>query len=467
MAHPALRPARQAFSSYPPRLALLLLLVSPVVVIQNASAELFNESGVQVPAVMTSYADSLLRYYTGGIRDGNFDITHLEAISGLYLDGVAVDTDATHRCLLTGSRFISNSIRQGVGHYEMSVGITAITRIGLNTQRISYALSHVGPDGEFDHTELKTLYLNNGAIAGHKVETEALATPQCWESNTSRNPAAASIYRAATTQSEAMDNTRLQPSASNHGVSGDEDVEPIRSTGSNTWDLITAIDPSVLECTVYHGRGRGEIFDKRVDLAITHQNAFLFTAHYLDGTSIAIRLHPEFDSEATAIEEVQRYAFRLGQLPTILRENITRLAIMKGDETAMGDGGGEGIHIQSGNARLRESNNRLEETLFHEAVHTSLDDLYARTPQWIEAQQRDAKFLTTYGRKNPEREDFAESMLYVFALVHHEERLPPEFVEDMRERIPNRIAFIEQLLPPGQPIFSSTDQSRQACQENS
>ena len=452
--------------------ALSLVPVLSTAANKPSNDHVLNESGSKLPADFYTFTANLGDYFKSGILGGSFSQESLGVASGLYITGSALNLEALNKCLQDHSQSVFDAISKYGGGYETSFVVTRSSQTKEGIVKIEFAQSHVGGGGKVDQSEFYAMYVDKTGILGFRPPDENSGS-RCWESHITRGPQAEKHYikaddavylpterKAATDSSHTID----QSAQTVTSVTAANTAEPIRSTGNNKWDLITTDDPSVLECTVYNGRGRGEIFDKRIDQAITHPNAFLFTAYYRDGTQIAIRLHPEFGSDAEAIEEVQRYTLRLGQLPTILRENIQRFAIMKGDKTAMADGQGEGIHIQSDNARLRESHNRLEETLFHEAVHTSLDDLHANSPEWIQAQKKDNLFLTSYGRKKPAREDLAESMLYGFALLHHPQRIPGEFKKLIENRIPHRIKYIEKLLPPGHPIFSTTDVSAEACE---
>lgn len=238
------------------------------------------------------------------------------------------------------------------------------------------------------------------------------------------------------------------------------DPEPLQSTGADTRDLITTDDPTAFACLVSHGRGPEEILDPTKSNYESVPDAHLFTAWFTDGTSIAIRVHPEVGDAAAATAEVERYTDALGRLPTTLRAKIGRFAIRLGDETATASPG-EGISVQTGNMSRRISDDRLEETLFHESVHTGLDELYAyqRSDDWLAAQAADGRFLTEYGRENPDNEDLAESALYGYVLLHHPERFPVDVADAYRERIANRLAFIATLFPTDAPIFSETGQA--------
>jgi hypothetical protein len=126
------------------------------------------------------------------------------------------------------------------------------------------------------------------------------------------------------------------------------------------------------------------------------------------------------------------------------------------DATAFSDEGL--IVVYSDNATKRIGTHDLEETIFHESVHAAWDKAHQGSEAWRDAQKKDGRFLTDYGRKNPNNEDLAESALFAFALIHHPERIPKKEAEKIRGAIPARIAFVETLLPPGRPLHYVTCQ---------
>ena len=94
----------------------------------------------------------------------------------------------------------------------------------------------------------------------------------------------------------------------------------------------------------------------------------------------------------------------------------------------------------------RENAGRFEETLFHESVHTSIDDEFANSPEWLSAQKADGAFLTEYAASNPETEDLAETALYAWALVHHRNRISEADADAWRTLVPERIAVVSTIL---------------------
>ena len=237
------------------------------------------------------------------------------------------------------------------------------------------------------------------------------------------------------------------------------DPEPIASTGSNGWDLITVNDPSAFVCVEDLGQGPEEFLPATKDGGYQRvEDAYLYRAWFSDGTVIDMRVHPEIGSKADADAELDRYLVPLGQLPTVLRRDIGRFAVRLGDNTATASQG-EGMMLQSGNASVRLADRRLEETLFHESVHTSLDPVYAyqRSQAWLDAQEADGRWLTEYGRENPDSEDLAETALYGYAVLHHPERLPAGVAAEIVARVPNRLEIIESIFPPGEPVITPAD----------
>lgn len=222
---------------------------------------------------------------------------------------------------------------------------------------------------------------------------------------------------------------------------------PIVSTGDDqVRDLIRPGDPSAFGCLVDLGTGPGEFYDKIEDALVFPESTHFFEARYTDGSTVEIRIHPDLLAEVDPAAQAERIALPIGLLPIELRAGIGRVGFLDGDATAQADGGGEGIHVYEDNVTIRESTNRFEETLFHEAVHTSLDDTYATSEEWIAAQAADGQHLTQYGAEQPEREDLAETALYAWALQHHPDRVSREDAEAWMATIPNRLSVLEAML---------------------
>lgn len=407
-------------------------------------------------------------HYVDGAVDGNPDPADVEAIANLYDTELATLDDAVF------ATCIAEMVPTGAQLLEHSVWIDSGGRANHEGQLegewfiVSVVDNHVVPSRR-DDGFIRTFVIGPGGLIGDYSSTDGQA-PSCFETSLSRTAAAEATYRLFAERTIGAEPELAHRGPESQAATGDagegewrtrpgfpadpNDPEPIRSTGSNKWDLIRVSDPTAFTRLEYLGRGPEEILSVDKEAYESVADAFLFRAHFSDGTSIEMRIHPEFGTEQAATEEAQRYVVALGQLPTLLRVDIGRFAVRRGEATATGSPG-EGISMQSGNADIRIADNRLEETLFHEAVHTSLDRLYAyqRSASWLEAQAADGRFLTEYGRENPDSEDFAETALYAFAILHYPGRTPAAEEAAIRGRIPNRLAFIESLFPQGQPLL--------------
>lgn len=222
---------------------------------------------------------------------------------------------------------------------------------------------------------------------------------------------------------------------------------PFSSTSDTVFDIIRTDDPSTFRCLSYEGRATRQMWDKRVD-AEDYYETYLFHAHFTDGPPIDFIVNPEFGSVDAARAEVARHTRALGQLAPLFREGIRQIGIHKGKPTYSAGPGK--IFLYSDRSSIRISENRLEESLLHEAVHASLDASYRLAPDWVAAQRADDAFVTRYAASRPDREDLAETALFAWGLKFHPDRIPPVDSQDIRNQVPARLAFLNTLL--SQPI---------------
>jgi hypothetical protein len=92
----------------------------------------------------------------------------------------------------------------------------------------------------------------------------------------------------------------------------------------------------------------------------------------------------------------------------------------------------------------RIKNHDLEETVFHESVHATLDYLFRDSKGWLEAQRSDCCFVTDYAESNEKREDLAETSLFAYAYYKYPEQLPEKVRTWLKTKIPNRLAFFRE-----------------------
>ena len=64
-------------------------------------------------------------------------------------------------------------------------------------------------------------------------------------------------------------------------------------------------------------------------------------------------------------------------------------------------------------------------------------------PEYICAQNLDAKYISSYSKDHPAREDISESSIIWYAIRYKKNRQDPTLVEKVEKLIPNRINYYE------------------------
>ncbi len=206
-------------------------------------------------------------------------------------------------------------------------------------------------------------------------------------------------------------------------------------------DIITPEDPSVFESISYAGRERRMMFDRRV-AGWVELEPFLFDAIYSDGFTLEIQVNPEFETEASALVEAERYGWLIGQMPRVLRgPDFQTVWIHRGNE--LWGGGNNNILIHTDSAADYEREGIIEEVFLHEGVHTSLDAYHLASSGWLAAQASDGDFISAYAREFPNREDLAETFPMWFALRFREDRISERLANTIRRRIPSRLDYLD------------------------
>jgi cyclophilin family peptidyl-prolyl cis-trans isomerase len=223
-------------------------------------------------------------------------------------------------------------------------------------------------------------------------------------------------------------------------IQGEQLEPPFGGTIFISADIITSSDPTTYQGVTYTGQEMRTMFDRRVDGWI-RVKAYLFMASFDDGLTAEIQVNPEFGSMDAALAEAERYGEVIGQLPTVLRTDVETVWIHRGIQ--LFGGGNNNLLIHTGQAAIYEATDILEETLVHEAAHTSLDAAHAAAPAWLTAQLEDGVFISTYARDFPEREDVAESFLLYLAVRYRSGRIPQSLIDTIVQTIPNRIAYFD------------------------
>ncbi len=215
-------------------------------------------------------------------------------------------------------------------------------------------------------------------------------------------------------------------------------------------DIITAEDPTAFVSLRATGRGSRLMYDRRIPGWATLE-AWLFEARFSDRDPIEIQVNPEFAEEAAA-QAAETYVPAIGRLPLALRKDVETVWIHLGRNPFGGGNNNLLIHTGQGERYLQDG--ILEETLVHEASHTSLDNPHATTQGWLEAQTADGEFISTYARDNPTREDIAESFLTYLAVRHRAERISASLAETITRTIPNRLAYFDSLALDLHPVVA-------------
>lgn len=218
-------------------------------------------------------------------------------------------------------------------------------------------------------------------------------------------------------------------------------------------DIITASDPSAIQSTTYTGQGMVTMYDRRIPDWVT-VNAYLFDVVWDDGLTSVAQVNAEFGTLAAATVEAEKYAFLIGQLPVSLRRDVDEIWIHQGVEPF--GGGNRSILIHTGQTTLYENDGILEETLVHEASHTSLDADHASHPDWLAAQSLDTTFISTYAQDNPTREDIAESFLMWLAVRYRQDSISVQTYNTITQTIPARLAYFDSLQLDLSPFVSNS-----------
>lgn len=215
---------------------------------------------------------------------------------------------------------------------------------------------------------------------------------------------------------------------------------PFSGTAFLHTDIITEADVTTLVTTTYMGQDWRWVFDRRVNDWV-YQPMHLFATDFSDGLTSEIQVNPvDFPDQGAAAIEADRYGRSVGRLPTSLRLDVESVTIHKGMHPF--GGGNNNILIHTDQAV--SYGEYLEEILFHEATHTSYDADHASSSGWLNAQQNDPTFISTYAQDFPMREDVAESLLPWFALRHTDVLFPFQ-IDAITASIPNRLAYFDSL----------------------
>jgi hypothetical protein len=226
-----------------------------------------------------------------------------------------------------------------------------------------------------------------------------------------------------------------------------QSVHPLftNSIVSTDIDFITINDPSAFMSIEYLGQKEQEMPDRRNDV-IMDDSTFVFEADFSDGSTIGIWLHSTFGTVTHAEKYAKMLTEPLGKLPEVMRKKLHHVVVHKGNETAFGESKGHFFVLYSENMEKRIRNHDLEETVFHESVHATLEYLYKNDTEWLNAQKNDSAFITKYAASKPQLEDLPETAIFAFTMIKYPGRLSPEIEEWIKKNIPNKIDFFRKVV---------------------
>jgi len=218
----------------------------------------------------------------------------------------------------------------------------------------------------------------------------------------------------------------------------------LNSVVSNDIDFIHSDDPAPEFEVISKGRGRREMPDRRSD-ELFQGDVYLFVLKYADDASVEVWAAPDLANAEKALHYTRLLGNALAKQPAAMRKLLHHVVIHKGDEVAFAEEQGRFFVLYSNNMDKRRATRDLEETVFHESVHAKLEAKHAKHEDWIQAQEKDSRFLTEYAQRLPEKEDLPESALFVYTLWKYPGRLSPDLEKLVRERIPHRLAYLSNL----------------------
>lgn len=225
------------------------------------------------------------------------------------------------------------------------------------------------------------------------------------------------------------------------------DAEPLfpNSVVSNDIDFIHSDDPTVEFELVDKGRRALEFPGSLVERPLQLEGGYLIELKYKDGAKVEIWADPEFADVATVSGYASKIGSALGKLPMPFRDKLRHVVVQLGDRVAFSEHIGHFMVLYSENIDKRIATHDLEETIFHETIHATLEHGHATSPEWIEAQKKDGAFITEYAAEKPNQEDLPESALFAYALIKHPGRMPEPVEKAVAEIMPNRLEYLRKV----------------------
>jgi tetratricopeptide (TPR) repeat protein len=241
-----------------------------------------------------------------------------------------------------------------------------------------------------------------------------------------------------------------------------KDTPPFVHTADPGFDWLTPSLPSDfkgLQTDVSESKWTGsDTHPKTRDRLI--QTLYLFDATFYDGSIIEVRIDPAIEDTGARSELAEKYMKMVGQLPGFLRSGIKTFSIYKAGDPKQSDSvvaSEMDGHINFHSDLAERKPLRLEEYIFHEAVHATLDDFHKNYSQWLAAQQNDGQFISPYAKEFSETEDVAESYSMYYVSRISDPQLHGSIVNTILSTIPNRIKYFDAYAPLPESITTLPD----------
>ncbi|MDW3192905.1 MAG: RICIN domain-containing protein [Cytophagales bacterium] len=213
---------------------------------------------------------------------------------------------------------------------------------------------------------------------------------------------------------------------------------------TDAYDLITSDDPSTFENLAYVNEANAQMWDREANNdqgAWVTPLSWIYQLTYEDGITSKIRVRQLGFTKTEADSLAARYGYQMGQLPACLRRGTELINIMRGDALYGGNIWNHSIDITIGKtSELYHRTGNMEEILFHEATHASLDYLYREN--WNDYSNEDPRYISKYASDNPDREDISESFLLTAGLTFRAERIP-SLADRILSNLANRMKYLE------------------------
>ena len=227
-------------------------------------------------------------------------------------------------------------------------------------------------------------------------------------------------------------------------------------------DVVTKKDPTIFQNLSFIGKKLAKGYDRRKELyqdRLTSNNtggwtsfeAFVFKAEFEKGNDIYIRVNSEFKTKKKAEKQALKYAKIVGQSPQFLTRALKLITIHKGDKAwgAVRESGDILIHT----GMLRRLPKCNEEIFIHELAHVTLDLTIGISDErindniwspWYGSMKADNRFISSYAKQYPHREDVAETINWWIATRCKSDRISKSTYKKIIEGIPNRLKNLDE-----------------------